>query len=283
MYHNGERPQAVVFSDLDGTLLDHDTYSWEPAREAMEELRRRTIPLILVTSKTRAEVEPIREALGNDDPFLVENGGGIFVPVTSVPASILLPSEPLLNAEREGDYFLIRLGSRYEELTAALAHAIESTGIRAKGFHQMPVEEVRERTGLSEDEAARAKQREFGEPFVVEPDQDAEPLLRAIEAAGFRWTKGGRFYHVLGANDKGRAVRLLIDAFNAESSGTNTKTAGLGDGLNDLDFLLEVDVPILIPSGQTDQMHTRIPHAHIAPEKGPAGWNRAILDWLKGF
>ena len=70
----------VVFTDLDGTLLDHHSYSWAAAEEALKELERRRVPLVLVTSKTRAEVEALQRKLGSVQPFVTENGGGIFIP-----------------------------------------------------------------------------------------------------------------------------------------------------------------------------------------------------------
>ena len=66
----------LVLSDLDGTLLDHTTYAFDAARAALERLRDARVPLVLCTSKTRAEVEPICAALPNAHPFIVENGGG---------------------------------------------------------------------------------------------------------------------------------------------------------------------------------------------------------------
>ncbi|MCG7852909.1 MAG: HAD hydrolase family protein, partial [Methanosarcinaceae archaeon] len=47
----------VVFTDLDGTLIDHDTYSYKAARPALAALKKQGIPLIFCTSKTRAEIE----------------------------------------------------------------------------------------------------------------------------------------------------------------------------------------------------------------------------------
>ena len=65
----------VVFTDLDGTLLEHSTYSFAEAEEALDLLRSQDIPLVICTSKTRSEVEFWRRLLGNEHPFIVENGG----------------------------------------------------------------------------------------------------------------------------------------------------------------------------------------------------------------
>ena len=70
----------VVFTDLDGTLLDHDTYGWEEARPALERCKRLFIPIVLVSSKTRAEMDHLRVKLSISSPFISENGGGIFFP-----------------------------------------------------------------------------------------------------------------------------------------------------------------------------------------------------------
>ena len=71
-------PELVVFSDLDGTLLDHETYGFEAARPALEALRARRIPLVLASSKTAAEIAPLRARLGfSGCPAIVENGAGV--------------------------------------------------------------------------------------------------------------------------------------------------------------------------------------------------------------
>jgi mannosyl-3-phosphoglycerate phosphatase len=72
--------KVIIFTDLDGTLLDYDTYSFEKALPALQLLRERDIPLIISSSKTAKEVVFYREQLENDHPFISENGGGIFIP-----------------------------------------------------------------------------------------------------------------------------------------------------------------------------------------------------------
>ena len=51
----------LLFSDLDGTLLDHDSYDFAPARPALDALKGIGAGVVLATSKTAAEVTPVGE------------------------------------------------------------------------------------------------------------------------------------------------------------------------------------------------------------------------------
>ena len=44
----------VIYTDLDGTLLDHDTYSANEAKEILGKLSASQVPVIPATSKTYA-------------------------------------------------------------------------------------------------------------------------------------------------------------------------------------------------------------------------------------
>ena len=154
-------PPVVVFTDLDGCLLDGITYSWEPAREALEVLRARRIPLVLVSSKTRAELEAIRSQLQLDHPFVSENGGAVFSPDGYFSTS---PEE----AVRRDDYEVIELGTPYPTLRQALRELEQAVGVQLRGFGDMSIEEIAERTGLTEANVHLARQREYDEPFLIE-------------------------------------------------------------------------------------------------------------------
>ena len=76
--HSAFRPPQLallVFTDLDGTLLDHHSYSFSAALPALQRLRRARIPVIPVTSKTLAELAPLMRELDNAHPCIAENGG----------------------------------------------------------------------------------------------------------------------------------------------------------------------------------------------------------------
>ncbi len=72
-------PRVFSFTDLDGTLLDQNQ-SFAPAQPALEACRQTGVGLILVSSKTRAEIDVLRRRLGLVAPFIAENGGAIYFP-----------------------------------------------------------------------------------------------------------------------------------------------------------------------------------------------------------
>lgn len=273
-------PQIVVLTDLDGSLLDHATYSFEAAREALAMLQERAIPLVIVSSKTRAEIEPLRARLHDADPFVVENGGALFIPKGYFDF-------PVKWAQVHGDYQVIELGAPCARLRAALIEIGQTVGYRLKGFGDMPVAEIAERTGLSHAEAGLAKQREYDEPFIIEGIEDRAPLVHEIhcqaEARGLRCTRGGRFYHLTGNSDKGRACGILIDCYRQQQdhAGGALVTVGIGDSLNDLPMLAMVDRPVLVqrPDGSYDP-EVPLPNLIRAPGIGPTGWNAALLHLL---
>lgn len=267
-------PRILVFTDLDGTLLDGATYAFEPAREALEVLHDCRIPLILVSSKTRAEMEPLRFELNNLDPFVVENGAAVYLPKD-------LFDDPIPYAVFRDPYLVIEQGTAYARVRSGLKEIAQAVGRPLRGFGDMSSEEIAERTGLSEREAVLAKQREYDEPFLVDDSEAVmERIGREADAKGLRVTRGGRFCHLSGRIDKGDACRQIIECYRRQwkSAEGELITIGLGDGPNDLPMLAVVDRPVVIPrpDGSVNPA-LQSPVFHTAPAPGPAGWNRAVL------
>jgi len=271
------RPWAV-FTDLDGTLLDHSTYRWMAAWAALEWMRRIRVPLILVTSKTRAETLPILRSLRRREPFVVENGGAIYLPEGYFPFAVPGARPTLRGWQR------LVLGTPRRRLIAALARAAQRARVRVRGLAAMDAREVAERTGMGLTDARRARRREFDEPFVL-LDGDAtawQRLCAEIHRLGFHLTRGSRFFHIMGNNDKGAAVRKLA-AWMRRAWGPKLRTTALGDSPNDIPMLRAVDAPILVarPGGRYDaETLAAVPRAQRAGSAGPEGWNRAVLRLL---
>lgn len=271
-------PHVLVFTDLDGTLLDGATYAFDPAREALEVLRDRQIPLILVSSKTRAEMEPLRFELNNLHPFVVENGAAVYIPKD-------LFDDPVPYAVFRDPYLVIEQGTAYAMVRSGLKEIAQAIGRPLRGFGDMSTEEIAERTGLSEREAGLAKQREYDEPFLVDDSEElVERIVREADAKGLRLARGGRFCHLSGRVDKGDACRQLIECYRRQwkAGPDELTTIGLGDGPNDLPMLAVVDRPVVIPrpDGSINPA-LQAPVFHMATAPGPAGWNRAVLELIR--
>jgi mannosyl-3-phosphoglycerate phosphatase len=244
----------LIISDLDGTLLDHHSYDWRPAESALAAARAAGVPVVLCTSKTRAEALWWQRELGLEGmPCIVENGGAV----------VWGPGE------------VDGLGVPYGRLRQVLRECAVEADRPVRGFGDMGLEEVMRACELPADQAERARQREWDEPFVA--DQDPEELLAAIRKRGLSWSRGGRFYHIHGKNDKAESARRVIARFGRRGP---VASMGLGDGLNDATFLQVVDVPVLMPSATLEALQRMVPQGRVAVAPGPKGWAAAVLAFL---
>jgi mannosyl-3-phosphoglycerate phosphatase len=267
-------PKLLIITDLDGTLLDRKTYSFEPAEPALNLIRINGIPLILSSSKTRDEMELYRKKLENDHPFVSENGGSLFIPKNYF--SFPIPYDRELD-----EYFVIELGTFYPQIIEVLESIKRETGIKIKGFSDLTQDELTSLCGLSLKEAEFAKKREYDEPFIVEGgEREVEIIKRKIEEKGMNYVWGGRFHHVLGKNDKGKAVEILKELY--ENEFFSIFTVGVGDSPNDLPMLLAVDHPIFLKEkeGPSLEIPLKIQNLTMVEGSGPQAWNEAILNLL---
>jgi mannosyl-3-phosphoglycerate phosphatase len=266
----------LVFTDLDGCLLDERTYSWEEARPALDALRARRIPLLLCSSKTRSEMETLAGGLGLAWPYVVENGGALVL--HGARSSVADPApEP-----RQTDPRVVVLGKPMATLRKALREIASETGSRLRAFEDLSADEIGRLTGLSGPAIDLARRREFDAPFLVE-EGAASAVAGAAEARGLQVTRGGRFFHLTGPTDKGRAVLELLRLYPGNGSGR--VAVALGDSPNDLSMLQAVDRPIVVPrpGGACDEtLAAALAGAERAPAPGPRGWNEAVLAVLRG-
>lgn len=251
--------KTIIFTDLDGTLLDHATYSFEAALPMLDFLQTNTIPLVIVTSKTKDEVLRIQKLLALNAPFIVENGAGIF-----------LPSD-------EG-YEIITLGFEYAYIRECFIKYKRS--IAMHGFYDMRDEEVAKYTNLCLENASDARKRTFTEPFILEDESNLDALIKMANADQLDIVKGGRFYHLItGGQDKANAIKALINHYHKEY-GEEWHTIALGDSANDLSMLQSVDTAVLIPHPDGSYMPCDIEGVIRAPYPGPKGWNSVLKEYF---
>jgi mannosyl-3-phosphoglycerate phosphatase len=259
--------QLVVFSDLDGTLLD-EHYRHDAADTALARLHAAGIPLVLTSSKTRAEMLGIRATLAPGQPIIFENGCGIATPATDA-----------------GDEAVERFGPDYGALRAVIAEVRAQTGARFRGFGDMSDEEVAERTGLPIEDARLARAREASEPGVFDGgDEDLETFRAALAARDLRLVRGGRFLHVMPPTDKADAVRRVAERLRDAHPSTHLVTIVAGDSENDADMLRAADRAVVVRRADGSWLELdRAQDVLRSTAIGPAGWAECVDRLLDEF
>lgn len=249
----------LVFTDLDGTLLDHDTYSYAPARPALDALGKLGAPVVLASSKTAAEIAPLRAELGLDAcPAIVENGAGLL-------AAHAAPADDT---------------SAYAKLHTALSDLPQPLRAPFRGFGDLTDAQVADLTGLPLPDATRARMRAFSEPgiWTGTPEQQ-DAFLAALARAGVSARRGGRFLTLSFGGTKADRMAEIIASYG------HPMTIALGDAPNDVEMLETADIGIVIANPHT----TPLPalsgenegRIRRSTRPGPHGWNREVLRVVK--
>ncbi|MCP1199721.1 mannosyl-3-phosphoglycerate phosphatase [Notoacmeibacter sp. MSK16QG-6] len=250
----------IVFSDLDGTLLDHSSYDFAPALPAIRRLQDAGIPIVPATSKTAAEVAPLMKRIGLEGPAIVENGGGVINGSDT--------------AYRSGDYLIVR--ERLDQLPPAMRD-------RFKGFGDMGVDGIAKATGLPLDAAKLAGERQFTEPGLFDgtPDELSD-FLDALHSLGISAKKGGRFLTLAnGRHSKADKMSMVCKEIDAEPP-----IVALGDAPNDRAMLEAANIAIVVRNpdhGGIDVAETAQRRVIQTTQPGPMGWNEAIQAILDEY
>ena len=259
--------KLIVFTDLDGSLLNHDTYDWTEALPAIDALKKVGFPMVINSSKTSTEIKRIREKMHNTDPFICENGAVVHLNEKM--------QETPLDSMAE-----VYFAKPYSIIIEVLKELKQTHQFKMIGFNDMNVRHLMELTELDEICASAAKQREATEPLVWSDTQESLALFKKLlQQKGLSLTKGGRFYHVMSPVSKGDSIQYLIKKYKSLEPDTQWLSAGLGDSFNDISMLEQVDYPILIKNPHA--IKPNVNHIKNLVESqlpGPAGWNIEVLN-----
>jgi mannosyl-3-phosphoglycerate phosphatase len=250
-------PALVVFSDLDGTLLDHDSYAWAAAKPALDRLAALNCPVILTSSKTATEITELQLEMGLDGvPAIVENGAGVIG----------------LGAEAQDSAPYIEVRKCLDDLPAQLRSKFH-------GFGDMSLSELAKRTGLSEAAACRAQRRDFSEPGVWSgTDAESQAFSDALRALGLSAQQGGRFLTISSGRTKADGMAQVLNHYQTEAS------LALGDAPNDIAMLEAANFGVIITNPHRPSLPTLKGEATgritRTTEAGPVGWNTAVCAFL---
>ncbi len=256
------QPALLVFTDLDGSLMEHETYSIEPAMPALQEVLGRGFALIMNSSKTAAEILALQKTLKLSAPFVCENGAAL----------------QLLSPAPDGQSRIVFGQLRSEWLPAVHAMRAEA-GFEFEGFADWQPDKISELTGLDKADAELAQTREYSEPILWRGSAKQKELFESkLAQLGLNLLEGGRFHSIQGQHTKSDAMHWLKQQ---QSDASMIITVALGDSPNDSAMLDAADIAVIIKSGKSARIEL-----HAAPQiirtsrPGPAGWQDAMSQIL---
>lgn len=267
-------PLAVVFSDVDTLAVSTASLPSE-ALSLLREVALKRLPLVLSSTRSRAELDFIQHELGIHAPFVFESGAAVSVPPGYFRGHVR-------GARAVGERLVVPFGRPCQEVLTALRQAANQHGIELVGLSDLSIEQAASAWGVTPLEASRVKMREYGEPFrILRGGSRRESLFRALRAHGFMCTTGGRYDHVGGVGE-GTGIGFLTDLYR-DTFGA-TITVGLGSRRRDAELLARVDIPVIVPD-EAEPPHIMKCHspvrgrwltALIGPKRRPAAGRSAF-------
>jgi len=268
--------KKVLFTDLDGTLLDLYSYSCEQVRDSVNKLQEADISIVFCSSKTWAEQAYYLDELELKEPAIVENGSGIFFPEKSALASLISTKTIRLH-----DRQVLPLGQTYGKVLKALQEASAQHYPNLKFYANQSVEEISAITKLDFEGAQKARSRDFSETIfnADAASVDYARFKNAVESTGFQCIPGSKYITITdNRSDKGRAVKSLLRLYKRRYG--KVISYGAGDSLNDLPMLKVVDFPYLVQKPDKSWVDCKVNKISKVNGIGPLGWNMLAKEIL---
>ncbi|MBB1336448.1 HAD-IIB family hydrolase [Pseudoalteromonas sp. SR44-2] len=264
--------QPIIFTDLDGTLLNHADYNTNNISELLQQLQNSHIPVVFNTSKTFCEVIELKNDLNIQQPFIVENGAAVFIPEDYFE---LKP----IGCKKVGAYWCYAMAKPLSSLLNDLNTLKADYKAHYKLFSDLSSEQISELTGLNDAQARRAQTRDYSDPlYWYGNDELLTAFVNDVEALGYDIKIGGRFIHIAKNTDKSAAQQWLVKQFTHHFRKPLTVIA-LGDSDNDKQMLEHANIAIII-ANPASKKPVKLSHnkARYSQSPAPLGWIEEITS-----
>ena len=261
--------KVLIFTDLDGSLLDRDTFKFDKILNYIKDLISKGIFIIPNSSKTKIEIEKFNNDLDEDLPFIVENGAAIYnlnLIHSSFPEKISLSREigEIL------DIFNNEISKKYKSKCKFIKNL--KTDIQLQIF------------GQSKEKVKLSMNREYSIPLLYDGSKTEKvDLIKSVNNAGLSLHEGGRVINLCDKISKSRAMKHVVKIFKKISK-EGLVTIGVGDNFNDLDMLKNSDIPCLVFNDKFTMEKININNCLVSKKPAPEGWEEVVklaMDKIK--
>ena len=261
----------LIFTDLDGTLLDHENYSYGNNNKLIASIINNHNDVIFNTSKTFSESINLLKKLNlTNMPFSTENGALLYFPKNRF--------KKIKNSSGYGKYWKIRIA----KLSSKNWHQFllkKQKKFKLLIAQDLPSKILKKYTNL--DNTSKMLNREASQIILWEDSLvNLKKFINELrsEKQGVL-IQGSRFMQVSSVCNKRIAKKLISHVYDHQFYGTYFKnTIALGDSKNDIDMLNSASYSCLIknPSGSFPKLRSNKKNIIKSSKFAPDGWSQVL-------
>ena len=262
--------QIFIFTDLDGSLLNHNNFEFKEIKDFILNCISNGIKIIPNTSKTEKEIQVFIEQLGQNLPFVIENGAAIHN---------LDLVHPKIKFKNNSIIFSRSLSEIFEQFKKNIPIDFQK---RCFFLKDMSFIEQMKILGLNKKYLPFALNRYYSMPLVFEGSKEIKnEFTSLLKTIGMKLHEGGRVYNISDDCSKGKAMTTLIEILENDLD-YKTHTIVIGDSPNDISMLKVCDQPCVIPLPNKNNLCHLKDHKIIrATQSAPMGWEEVVRASLK--
>lgn len=263
----------LIFTDLDGTLLNHHSYSFGDNIKIIQILLDHSHQIIINSSKTFLEILKIRKKLGLESmPFSCENGAVIYYPKSNF-------QKPLgsLNFKEFWKKKVITKSSQFWHRYLLQ----QNKYFKFEIAQDLPIKLLKERTGLKDIKPMLSRE---GSQLIIWKDSQLnlskfKKQIKRIHSGVF--IQGGRFIQLSSSCSKRISTKLISHTYFEQFHDKYYKSIiAIGDNQNDIDMLNYAKYPCLIKSNKSQfpKLYKNKNQIFQSRSLAPKGWKEVIKD-----
>ena len=256
-----QKKQIIIFTDLDGSLLDKNTFEFDEIEDYFRELISLGIKIIPNSSKTEAELSDFNNRYNLNLSFIAENGSsihGLNLMHKNLPEKIIL-------SRSADEIYNVYNQKITPELKAKITFIL-----------RLKLKERKEIFGLPLDKMRLAVKRDHSIPIQFNGTEiEKNEFIKIMNNSGLTIQTGGRIMNICDNVNKSKAMSKTMELINKEID-NEIITIGVGDNQNDIDMLKHSDYPCLVKNNSFDSSLLNIDNLIKSTEPSPRGWADVI-------
>ena len=262
MYSNSS---ILIFTDLDGTLLNRDNFKFESTKPFLKELKKKDIIIIPNSSKTEDEIIEFNNEADFKYPFVSENGS-------------IIHNLNFLNHEFPDKIMLARHTHEIQNIFDKNIN--QDLKSKCKVISSLTMSEQTQIFGLPENKLKQVFKRSCTIPIIFEGNNEEKlSLKKLLLKNGLDYMEGGRVLNLGDRINKADAMKKITQMLENKFR-CKPKTIAVGDNHNDLEMLQNSDIPCLVKNDKFLKKNLQIKNLIISKQAAPEGWVEIVLSLI---